>query len=287
MKKRIYQFSLLILLTFSLTTLVKAQELPLLSVQLWSVQNDVKSDIKGTLKRLAAMGFNGVEFANEFGEFKHNPTGLKKYLQQLGLQASGAHVSFEALNNANFDSTIEFYKKLGISQLVIGWDTRAWHPQGIFEVVSLLNQLSKKMAPLNMQVGFHNHQHEFDAFNGSTYWDYLAQHTSYDVILQMDVGWVTYAGQDPIEYVKKYSGRTISTHYKVKLPEGTQGRLPIIGKDTTDWLTLLKTNMSHGATQWIIVEQEEYPEGLTPLEAVAASKNGLDKYIKQLNNELK
>lgn len=274
--------SSLIMALFSVSVLAKVQQVPPISVQLWSVKDDIKSDIKGTLKKLADMGFSGVEFANEFGEFTDKPNELKSYLDSIGIQASGAHVSFESLNESNFDKTVKLYKTLGVNSLVIGWDTRAWHPQGIFEIVRLLNQLSKKLAPLNMQIGFHNHDHEFDAFNNSTYWDYLAEHTSYDVILQLDVGWVTYAGKDPIEYVKKYSGRTLSTHYKVQLPEGTKGKFPIIGKDTIDWLNLLKANISHGATQWLIVEQEDYPNGLTPLQAVAESKKGLDGFIKQL-----
>lgn len=284
MKKTKHFLSLLIMTLFSASILAKTQPVPPLSVQLWSVKEDIKTDIKGTLKTLAEMGFSGVEFANEFGEFTDKPAELKAYLDSIGIQASGAHVSFEALNESNFEATVNFYQTLGINSLVIGWDTRAWHPQGIFEVVRLLNQLAKKLAPLNMQVGMHNHDHEFDAFNNSTYWDYIAQHTSYDVILQMDVGWVTYAGKDPIEYIKKYSGRTLSTHYKVQLPEGTKSKLPIIGKDTIDWLNLLKANITYGGTQWIIVEQEEYPNGLTPLQAVAESKKGLDKYISQLEN---
>ncbi|GHF01391.1 sugar phosphate isomerase/epimerase family protein [Thalassotalea profundi] len=282
MKKITSLLSLLVITLFCKSAVANAQQVPPLSVQLWSVKDEIKSDIKGTIKTLADMGFSGVEFANEFGEFTGKPEQLKSYLDSIGIKASGAHVSFESLNEVNFDKTIKLYKALGVDSLVIGWDTRAWHPQGIFEIVRLLNQLSKKLAPLNMQIGFHNHDHEFDTFNNSTYWDYLAKHTSYDVILQMDVGWVTYAGKDPIEYVKKYSGRTLSTHYKVQLPEGTKGKLPIIGKDTIDWLNLLKANMSHGATKWIIVEQEDYPNGLTPLQAVAESKKGLDKYIKQL-----
>ena len=112
--------------------------------------------------------------------------------------------------------------------------------------------------------------------------DYLAKNTSKDVILQQDVGWTTYAGKDPIDYVKRYPGRTLTTHYKVKLPKGTTGKLPIIGQDTIDWLALTKANIAVGGTQWLVVEQEEYPNGLTPLQAVAKSKNGLDKIIENL-----
>jgi len=260
----------------------KVSKIPKISVQLWSVKGDVKADFKDTLTKLADMGFQGVEFANEFGEFKGNAKEIRSILDELGLQGSGAHISFEQLNSANFDSTVKFYKTLGVDMLIVGWDERAWHPKGIKEIVLLLNDLAKKLAPYGMKTGFHNHDHEFDAFENSTYWDYLAQNTSQDIVLQQDVGWTTYAGKDPVEYVKRYPNRTKTTHYKVRLPKGTTGKLPFIGQDTIDWLTLSKTNIAVGGTLWFVVEQEEYPNGLTPLEAVKVSKDGLDEILKKL-----
>jgi sugar phosphate isomerase/epimerase len=256
--------------------------MPKISVQLWSVKDDVKADFKGTLKKIAEMGFSGVEFANEFGEFSDDSKAIRSVLDELGLQGSGAHISFEQLNEHNFEKTVAFYQDLGVNMLIVGWDERAWHPEGIKEIVSLLNKLDKKLAPLQMKTGFHNHDHEFNTFQGITYWDYLAQNTSQSVILQQDVGWTTYAGKDPVDYVNRYPGRTLTTHYKVRLPAGTQGKLPIIGQDTIDWLNLSKANIAVGGTLWFVVEQEEYPNGLTPLQAVEQSKIGLDKILKDL-----
>lgn len=255
---------------------------PQISVQLWSVKDEVKADFRGTLQQLAEMGFQGVEFANEFGEFAGDAKAIRGVLDSLHLQGSGAHVSFEQLNDENFASTVQFYKTLGVDMLIVGWDERAWHPEGIKEIVRLLNTLSTKLAPLGMKTGFHNHDHEFNAYENSTYWDYLALNTAENVVLQQDVGWTTYAGKDPIDYVKRYPNRTLTTHYKVKLPKGTKGKLPIIGQDTIDWLNLTKTNIAVGGTLWLVVEQEEYPNGLTPLQAVKKSKEGLDKVLQQL-----
>ena len=257
-------------------------KVPKLSVQLWSVKDVIKKDFKGTLKALADMGFEGVELAGEFGPYKNDAKGLKTFLDSINLKVSGAHVSFKQLNAKNFDKTVTFYQQLNLDTLIIGWDERAWHPQGIKEVVTLLNNLDKKLAPYNIKTGFHNHDHEFDDFKGSTYWDYLAVNTRDSVVLQQDVGWTTYAGKNAVEYVKKYPNRTLTTHYKVRIPEGVEGKLPIIGQDTIDWLNLLKANINVGGTKWIVVEQEEYPNGLSSLAAVALSKKGLEQYIKQL-----
>ena len=259
-----------------------SKQVPQLSVQLWSVKNEVKSDFKSTLKQLADMGFVGVEFAGEFGPFTNDPKGLKQYLDSINLKTSGAHISFEQLDDKHFADTVGFYQQLGAETLIVGWDERAWHPEGIKEVVTLLNKIDKKLKPYGMKTGFHNHDHEFDAYKGETYWDYLAKNTNQNVVLQQDVGWTTYAGKDPIDYVNRYPQRTYTTHYKVRLPQGTAGKLPIIGQDTIDWLGLLKANISVGGTKWIVVEQEEYPNGLTPLAAVELSKQGLDAFIAKL-----
>jgi sugar phosphate isomerase/epimerase len=252
---------------------------PQISVQLWSVKTPLNEDYVGTLRALSKMGFQGVEFAGVFGPYADDPQGLKDLLDSLGLKGSGAHVPFALLNAENFAKTVAFFKTLEVDMLIIPWDERAWDPKGILEVVASLTQLSKQLAEHGMKVGFHNHNHEFEEFQGSTYWDYLAQHTPQDVVLQQDVGWTTYAGKDPVEYVRRYPGRTLTTHYKVRLPEGTVGKLPIIGQDTIDWPALIQANIEVGGTRWLVVEQEEYPNGLSPLEAVQASKQGLDKFL--------
>lgn len=60
---------------------------PQLSVQLWSVKDAMQADFEGTLTKLAAMGFDGVEFAGFFGNYANDPAGLKAFLDKLGLKA--------------------------------------------------------------------------------------------------------------------------------------------------------------------------------------------------------
>ncbi len=260
-----------------------AIEVPSLSVQLWSVKDDVKTNFSDTLKQLADMGFEGVEFAGEFGEFKGDAPAIKKVLDTLGLKGSGAHISFEQLSDENFAKTVKFYQTLGVSNLIIGWEPRAWDNAGVKSVVTQLNILAKKLMPFAMRIGIHNHHYEFASYGETTYWDFIASNTDQAVILQQDVGWTRFAGKDPIEYLNRYPKRTLTTHYKVALPENSQGQRPFIGQDSTDWNALLKANITLGDTQWIVVEQEEYPDGLSALAAVKISKQGLDQIINRLH----
>lgn len=85
---------------------------PQLSVQLWSVKDDVTADFEGTLKKLKAMGFQGVEFAGNFGLYANDAKGLKKFLDENGLKASGAHVHFDKLSRKKLMPPSLFIKRL-------------------------------------------------------------------------------------------------------------------------------------------------------------------------------
>jgi len=257
-------------------------------VQLWSVKNELKNDFEGTLTKLAAMGFDGVEFAGDFGPYKDNAKGLKNFLDNLGLEVSAAHANFNVYEDSVFEQTVAYYKVLGADTLIIPWDERAWSSNEVDNFIKDLNRLYTKLAAEGFRFGFHNHDQEFNTHNGSTFWDHIAKSTPDDFVLQMDVGWVTLAEKDPVEYINRYPNRTLTTHIKAKLPKdiaaniATNGKRQIVGDDVTDWDSVLKADIMVGGTKWFVIEQEEYPDGLTPLEAVELSKQGLDKAISNL-----
>ena len=262
--------------------------IPKVSVQLWSVKNELKRDFKGTLTQIADMGFDGVEFAGDFGPYSKDAKGLKSFLDGLGLEVSAAHVKFTAFNDENFDQSVAYFKALKTDTLIVAWDERAWDSQKVDSLITDLTVLFTQLKTEGFHFGFHNHDKEFNSYKGSTFWDHIAQSTPKDFVLQMDVGWVTLAEKDPVQYINRYPGRTLTTHIKAKLPKAvtakmaTNGKRPIIGDDVTDWLAVLKADIAVGGTKWFVVEQEEYPDGLTPLQSVELSKKGLDKVMANL-----
>lgn len=258
---------------------------PKLSVQLWSVKDAVSADFEGTLKQLKAYGFQGVEFAGNFGKYADDAKGLKAFLDKTGLKASAAHVPFDKLSAANFDKTVAFYKAIDCNLLIIPMDGRAATLEGAKAVAKDLSDIEAKLAPLGMHTGYHNHKVEMLNTGDSTPWDVIAKNTPESVVLQQDVGWTEVASKNPIDIVKHYPGRTITTHYKAAAPEEGNKENPIIGKDTTDWKALIVANRTIGGTQWLTVEQEVYPDGLTPMQSVEASLKGLQKEIADLDKK--
>ncbi|ALT00246.1 sugar phosphate isomerase [Lacimicrobium alkaliphilum] len=253
-----------------------------MSVQLWSVKDEVEKDLDKTLVQLAEMGFDGVEFARNFGPYADNPAALKARLDELGLACSGAHIDFDSLNEANRYHTFAFYHTLGCPTLIVPWDERAFAADTVKQTVADLNRFLPVVNAYGLDFGYHNHAQEFSTggHGSETLWDYIATHTPDNLVLQQDVGWSYFAGHDPAAYVRAYPNRTLTTHYKAKLREGDNGKV-LIGQDNIDWQALLSANIEAGGTHWLVVEQEEYPDNLTPMQAVKKSKQGLEKEIKK------
>jgi sugar phosphate isomerase/epimerase len=234
------------------------------------------------------MGFDGVEFSGDFGPYANDAKGLKSFLDSLGLEVSAAHVKFDVFDAEHYEQTVAFYKALGTDTLINPWDDRAWDANKVDSFITDLTSLFTKLKAEGFHFGFHNHDQEFNAHNGTTFWDHIATSTPTDLVLQMDVGWVTIAEKDPVEYINRYAGRTLTTHIKAKLPKAvaekvaSNGKRPIVGDDVTDWSAVLKADITVGGTKWFVIEQEEYPDGLTPMQAVELSKQGLDKAIANL-----
>jgi len=258
------------------------------SVQLWSVRKTLKTDFEGTLTRIAEMGFDGVEFARDFGPYKEDPEGLKKFLDSIGLKVSGAHLGFNAFKPENFDKTVAFYKAIGAPTLIIPKDKRAFTDDKVDVFIDELVAISEKLKVHGLKTGYHNHWQEFEEFYDTTFWDYIAMKTPKNVVMQLDVGWTNYAEKNAVDYISRYQGRTITTHFKPqfakskKESEKAMGHVAIIGRDNFDWSAVIEACIKVGGTNWFVIEQEEYPLGLTPLEAVKASKEGFDAIVAKI-----
>lgn len=256
-----------------------ADATPQISLQLYSVRNDCGKDFDGTLEKVAKMGFAGVEFAG-YHSYGGKPTELRKRLDDLGLKAAGTHIGSGSFRGDALQRTIDFHQAIGCKLLIVPGDGDFTSPEKSKPLADLFNEAAAKLKPLGMACGYHNHTGEFkkDAETGKTWWDLFAERTSQDVVLQQDCGWTATAGLDPAEYVRKYPGRTRITHYKPSVfgPDRDKQKA-YIGQDSVDWVAVLKACREVGATEWVTIEQESYPDGKTPLECVEISLAGLKK----------
>ena len=98
----------------------------------------------------------------------------------------------------------------------------------------------------------------------------LGDNTNADVVLQLDIGHAVRGGGDPVDVIRKYSGRSRTVHLK---DYSRENGYVLMGEGDVKWDAVYEACETLGATEWYIVEQEEYPFG--PLETVKKCLNGV------------
>jgi len=251
---------------------------PRIGVQLYSVRDDCARDFDRALDQVAAMGVEGVEFAGYY-TYADRAADLAKRLKTLGLAAEGTHLHMNDLQGDALERTIEFLKAINCRFVIVPGDAAFTDPDKSKALADTFNRLAERFKPLGMACGFHNHTGEFKKDGEKTYWDLFAERTSQDVVLQQDCGWTFAAGFDPAAYVRKYPGRTKTTHFKAMVRQG-DGRKAILGQDSVDWTAVYDACVSVGGTEWIVLEQEVYPDNRPPMDCTRDSLAGLRKIVR-------
>jgi len=268
-----------------------------IAVQLYSVRRDCAQNFDAALQQVAAMGFVGVEFAGYYG-YANKAAALAARLKALNLKVAGTHLRMPDLRGDALKATIDFHKTIGCRFLLVPGDAAFTDPEKSKALADEFNKLAQTLKPLGMACGFHNHTGEFKKDGEKTYWDLFAERTTKDVILQQDCGWTLAAGFDPVAYVRKYPGRTRTAHFKpTVVPAGataaraagaaagaahTAGapKRAILGQDSVDWKGVYAACREVGGTEWIVVEQETYPDNKPPMDCTRESLAGLLALLK-------
>ena len=227
------------------------------ALQLYSVRDDCALDLTGTLKAVAKMGYDGVEFAGYHGRSAEE---LKKMLDDLGMKVAGTHIGLSTLLGDELKKTVEFNKVLGNRFLIIPWipDEQRSSKAAWLETAQLMNDISRKIKPEGMCVGYHNHNIEFQPMEGQMPWDIFFGAVSPDVVMQLDTGNAMSGGvsaDDILDIMRRYPGRAITVHLKEFSDKNEQA---LIGKGDMKWKAFFKLCKTIGGTKWYIVEQESY-----------------------------
>ncbi len=254
-----------------------AKKIPI-AVQLYSVRGDCQKDFDAALEQVAAMGFEGVEFAGYYG-YATRAEDLRKRLEALKLKAAGTHIQLDTMQGDALKKTIEFHQTIGCRFLVVPNNAAFTDPEKSKALADSFNQIAAALKPVGMATGYHNHMNEFKKDGDKTFWDLFAERTGKDVILQQDCGWTVAAGADPVAYIKKYPGRTRTTHFKPFARPTDAGKKPILGQDSVDWPAIYAACASDGGTEWVVVEQEFYPDGKAPMDCTRESLAGLKRML--------
>ncbi len=243
-----------------------------LGIQLWTVKSEAEKDVEGTLRKLHAAGFREIEFAGYYGK---NPADLGKLLRDIGLTPVSTHAGAGDIAKKG-DEIIRDAKVLGLKCVVcsspmvspekdkLPWEERMkavdlndwkWNAE-------LFNKFGKQVSEAGMVFGYHNHSAEFKKFDGKTAFDHLFGMTDpAHVKVQLDVGWVTVAGEDPIALLNRYKGRVLSLHVKDVAKRGADGKEPpsvAVGEGVVDWKKVIGTAKANGVKHYFYEQEEPF-----------------------------
>jgi sugar phosphate isomerase/epimerase len=233
-----------------------------LSVQLYSVRDQIKSDLPGTLKRVRDIGFENVETA--FWPEGISVQQAAKYLKDAGLSVSSAHIEIPVGDNKQiFLDTAAAYNCR--KMIWHGWpeDKRYSSLSGTLKLVSIYNEAGRFAKTNGLEFGLHNHWWEYrNKIDGRFVYEVLLENLDKDIFFEVDTYWVKVAGQDPKTIVQKMGARAPLLHIKDgpaqwndQLPKDNPDPMTAVGKGTQNFPAIVAA--ADGNTEWMVVEMDK------------------------------
>src|SRR5271156_3672507 len=189
-------------------------------LELYSVRDALKKDVEGTVRAVAAMGYQGVEFYAPYFEWSEaQAKQMRKVLDELGIWCYSTHNDEKYFGAKNIAHVRELNLILGCKYAVLAWSDPKSGAEGWKVLADLLNSAAEQLEPAGLKVGYHNPQAEWAAVVGQRPMDILAKNTKPSVMLQLDVGTCLEAGADPVALIRANPGRIRSIHCKEWSPQ--------------------------------------------------------------------
>lgn len=249
-------------------------------LQLYTVRDVLKQDFRGTLARIAALGYREVEFA---GYFDVAPKTIRAWLGDLGLAAPSAHVG-DVLFGPDAARAIDAAQALGHRYLVCPWvDQSRWRDlDGWKRRAEAFNRAGELCRSAGLQFCYHNHHFEFAVIQGRRPYDLLLAECDASLVqMELDLCWAVAARQDPLKLLRAHPSRFPMVHIKQlnALPKLAGGdvlsmdmdealaRMTAVGPGAIDYAALLSDPASRGIRHFFV----EHDRPVDPMANIEAS----------------
>jgi sugar phosphate isomerase/epimerase len=252
-----------------------------LSVQLYSIRDAIEKDFKGSLKRLAAIGFKNVETA--FWPKTLSVQNAANSLKEFGLKVSSCHVDIPTKDNI---STLVNTAKAYHCENIIwhGWpeDKRYSSLEGTKELIKIYKESNKLAKDYGLRFGLHNHWWEYrNHVGGRLVYEVLNEELDEDIFFETDIYWVKVAGQDPVNIIKKLKKRIRLIHVKDgpavfndKLLKDEPDPMTPVGQGTLNIPAIV--NACSENVKWMVIELDK--AAIDPFDALKQSFDYLSKF---------
>ena len=267
-----------------------------LALQLYSVREDMEKDFLGTLKKVKEIGYEGGELAGLYGK---SAAEVKEAFCEAGLEPISAHVAYQDLIK-DIDGVVKVYNEIGCKYIVIPYlpEDLRYGSEKYPEVVCGIRKISEACVKYGITLLYHNHDFEFAKNEEGKYvLDALYDEIPASLLqTEIDTCWVNVAGENPCDYVRKYTGRAPIVHLKDFVGEKNKNMYKLIGIESEQEevvsnfefrpLGYGKQNVqaivdaaADAGASWIIAEQDEPSMGKTRMECAEMSF----KYMENIN----
>jgi sugar phosphate isomerase/epimerase len=238
-----------------------------IGLQLYTLRSDMSKDAKGTLEKVAKLGYTSVETFgyNNRKWFGFTASELAAVLKSNGLDSPSGHTfpgSFFLKSGweETWKVAVEDAKTLGQQYIVIPWLEDAYRKSidNYKKIAEGLNKAGEATKQASLKLAYHNHDFEFTPVEGQTGFDILANETDSKLVnFELDLFWAVKAGHDPIELFKKHPGRFVMWH--VKDMDNTEKKFfTEVGNGVIDFKNIFKQAKKSGM-KYFFVEQDVCP----------------------------
>lgn len=269
--RHLVSLCLLIIYFFATATVTEARNLKRIGVQLYTVRNEMEKDFDGTLKRIAALGYDELEFA---GLYNRDPKTVRKMVEKLGMKIVGSHINSDKLKE-NPESLIAETKALGAKYMVLAWipqeqrktinDWKNW--------INLMNRVGEMSQKKGIQFIYHNHNFEFEKIENVVPFDLMLEKIDRRYVkFEIDLYWLKLAGREPKDLFAKYPKGFPLSH--VKDMSKTENAMVDVGDGKIDFAEIFKQSETSGMKHYFI----EHDDTKTPFESLERSI----KYLRSL-----
>lgn len=246
-----------------------------INIQLYSVKDALSKDFQGTMKKLADIGYDGVEFCGNYGGMDGDE--LKSFLDYIGLEAVSAHISVDELEiDEKFNYHTEILAKCGCMYIMQPW-AKPENGEEAKKYGERLEKMAEKLAVAGFNFGFHTHGYEFETKDkdGVTIFDNIMAPAEL-LLAEFDTYWLKKGGADIGEYIRRYTGRINLMHLK-QMDATPEGGITSLDRGIIDYAPIIKDAEKFGTEHFIIEQDHPTVDELTDAEN---SYNFIKQYMK-------
>jgi sugar phosphate isomerase/epimerase len=226
-------------------------------LELYSVREELKKDPEGTVRAVAEMGYQGVEFYAPYFDWSETQAKqMRKLLDDLGIRCFSTHNNSSYLGAEKIGRARDLNLILGTKYIVMASSDPKPGLDGWKAVADTLNTAADQLEASGLRPGYHNHRREFTPAENQRPIEILAKNTKPSVMLQLDVGTCLEAGSDPVAWIRANPGRIRSLHLKDWSPDPAKGYTVLFGEGAAQWKDIFEAAESAGGVEYYLIEQE-------------------------------